>query len=173
MLFDDGPTDPTDMLNELTKPEVTPKWTRWQTTYGVSFEKQRNGSKIWFYFYDKNLPHVRESEKSRRGGISQADVAVVLRQFKTNPDKLRQKPQSIKDLEKVTGVLAVRKWQGFGKWHLYNSDFTTFNNPFGLSTGYTDSADEFEIWFRTKEEWPRRQQTVSQISAALTKFGMV
>ncbi len=177
MLFsDDGdePADPTDMLNELTKPEVTPKCSRWQTTYGVSFEKLTNPGRFWTYCYDETLSHVLRPVHARSGCLSQQDLVTVLKQLKSNPDKLRHKPQSVKDLEKFTGIPAVLKYEGFGAWHLSKPNhFSVFNNPFGISLGYTDSADDFEAWFNPKEAWPRKHQTVPQISTALSKFGMV
>lgn len=51
---------------------------------------------MWFYYYDDDITDIEELKKE--------------------PNKLREKPSSIIRLEKINGVTAERKINGFGGW---------------------------------------------------------
>ena len=171
MLSECNDEDPTDVLNKLVKCTVMPEYTRWQTVYGVSFEKHGKIGGLWFYRYDSNLTYLKDStEEFTLGCLSANDVFQAILQFKEEPMKLWLKPTSVSELEKITGKKAVRKMNGFGQWHLTGKGYSMFNNPFGLCFGYTGSADIFEVWYKKHEEKPQGWQTVAQIKKTLLKY---
>jgi hypothetical protein len=167
--------DPTELLNELAEPVtvVSPGTGRahmsWPTAYGASFENHGMRS-TWFYRYDESIGHLAEG--GGLGCMSGSDVAQALGQLKTNPNKLRDKPASVEYLERLTGQRAFRKLNAFGRWHIVETGkYSMFNNPFGCQLGYTDGADDFEVWYLEKEGSPRSNQTVSAIERTLAEYG--
>lgn len=164
-----------ETLNALFTPTLaqTPegrRYTSWQTPWGVAFE-DHGMSPIYFYRYDADIGHLR-AEREGRGALSDVDINKVVKKLSVNPQYLRRKPESVAYLERVTGESAHRKRNAFGKWALVRTGmFSMFNNPFGLSLGYTRGPNEYEIWFFEKEQEPRENQSVMEITDALQMFG--
>lgn len=139
----------------------------WKTPYGASFIETAMGDEFWMYEYDSDLPSIG---KYSEGTLNSNDIIKCLQIFKKDPNYLRNKPESIVELEKVTGITASRSATKFGGWHLCQPVWSAFNNPFGLSLGYTSDADHFEIWFKGKEKDPREEQTIDQIIEAMKEY---
>jgi len=174
MDFDFGPPpDPRPLLNAITEMKEIEiegrKRKSWQTPWGVSFRDIGMGDHFWFYEYDRDIGGLTEMSQ---GAMSGGDVVKAIKQLSINPNMLRDKPDSIKYLERLTGQSAVRKHNGFGKWHLSKGNlYSMFNNVFGTSLGYCSSADDFEIWYMKKESEPREHQSVSDIEEQLRAYG--
>ena len=49
--------------------------------------------------------------------------------------------------------------------------YSLFNNPFGVSLGYTDSADSFEVWFLSREREPREYVPLAELCSELRQLG--
>ena len=166
--------DPTKILtdtfgNPTLKNIENKKTLVWETPYGVSFSKM--SSFMWVYHYNKTLKFIKEG--CYIGCLSGGDVYTILEQLKCDPNKLKRKPESIKYLEQLTGNTAYRKHNSFGKWHLSDEGFSMFNNPFGISLGYTNSENNYEIWYINNEKEPRERQTVNQIEKQLKEFNLI
>lgn len=160
--------DPIPFLEELASYSAESK--KWKTSYGVSFEKFGIGD-MWIYRYDEDI----EKEKGLREGIiSATDVALALKQLQQEPTKLREKPRSIEYLEKKLGKQAHRKHNKFGAWHISDEGrYSMFNNPFSCELGYSDSSDNYEVWYMEKEEKPRKYQSVDQIEETLKGYNII
>jgi hypothetical protein len=106
--------------------------------------------------------------------ISQKDLITVLSQLKQKPEKFRTKPESILVLESKTGLKAFRHGIFFGCWQLLKDEqWSAINNPFGLSGPYTNSEDNFEVWFMDNEQEPRSYQTLQEVLNGLKEFNYI
>lgn len=169
----------TDIVKLLTdkfgNPTTTTKHSVWKTPYGVSFTRDNcMGDSLWFYRYDSDMDSIRplENEDDIHGCMSGRDIEMAVNQLVVNPNKLREKPKSVKYFERLTGVAAKRKENAFGKWHIKCDEFSMFNNPFGLELGYTKGENEYEIWIFEEEE-PRAYQSVTDVELALREYGYI
>lgn len=124
---------------------------------------------MWVYRYDPALPFYEAS--SEMGVCNSADVMRILRVLDGAPRQLADKPAVIAELEKITGVVARRKGNKFGAWHLRTDSWSLFNNPFSLSSGYCAGENDFEVWFMANERNPREHQSFTQVVAGLKEFG--
>ena len=95
----------------------------------------------------------------------------IIDQFCNEPDKLRKKPESVNRIENATKTTACLKSHIFGNWQVYVKDVSMFCNPFGITYGYTRSANEWDIWFVSKDNNPREYQTTDQILVGLQQYG--
>ena len=156
----ENPIDPKPFLNKCVSPVVTSKnnklITKWQTPYGVTFSDHGFGD-MYFYKYDSDLNDILDNH----GCLSGNDIVKVLNQLQQNPNQLRTKPNSIIMLENAIGTKAHRHSQ-FGKWQIVSDDeYSMINNPFSASLGYTNSADEFELYFFKDD--PLEHLSVSEV----------
>lgn len=161
----------------LTKAFGRPIDGKWETDYGFTISMVGATKLLYSYTYE-NIPFIEPAPSpllpnSHCDGLfGDEDVASILAKFIEDPDALRKKPSSIIALERATGIAAVRKHNYFGGWHLRMDDpfFSAFNNPFGVSTGYTKSEDRFEIWYGEEEE-PAPDCTLEYVFEVLGKLG--
>lgn len=140
----------------------------YKSPYGVSFFNSRGI--MWFYYYDDD---ITTDNRLKMGAMGSNDVIKALEILEKEPKKLREKPESIKTLEKLTGDEAHIKLNSFGSWHLSGNGYSLFNNPFCMTLGYTDSADNFEIWFMDKENEPREYQSLQAVIDGLCKYSYI
>ena len=153
-------------------PETTEKKIRrWQTPYGFSISLHPNNYFTWMYTYDEDLPFMGERND---GYLSPQEVISVLYQLWLDPDKLRRKPSSIKTLEQLTGQTAFRKLRMFGRWHIRKDGvYSLFNNPFHLSSEYTNDENVFEVWYLSREENPREYVSLDKLISQIREFGYI
>ena len=144
----------------------------YKTPYGFLIEITKfSDFDMYMYYYEKDIGFLNEGNS--QGMMCGSDIIKVLKVLKFNPTKLREKSESIKYFENLTGTVAMRKSNDFGKWHISNKNFSMFNNPFELSLGYTRNENQFEIWFLSKETEPRMYQSIASIESAMKSFGYI
>mmetsp|Transcript_19762 Transcript_19762/g.27577 ORF Transcript_19762/g.27577 Transcript_19762/m.27577 type:complete len:192 (+) Transcript_19762:22-597(+) len=169
--------DPTPLLKSLFgEPDITEEEKRttktWKTPYGCSICDVGFGSMMWMYKYHDDLLFVTEANK--QGMLTGNEVKRVLEVCQIDNKALYNVPESVKKLAKAVGGTITRQHMGFGQWRVYvEGKISAFCNPFGISTGYTSSADLFEVFFLGKEEDPREDQTVESIIKVAKKYGYV
>lgn len=169
------------IMDRLLAPDVdpTPSLRQWpadpqgwhQTPFGVAFQAGIGG--LWAFRYDADLPGLhRRAGADMHGVMSGADVDSAVAALLAEPDRLRTRPAAIVTLEALTGRPAYLKDNYFGGWHLYvHGEYSLFNNPFRVSLGYTDSADNFEVWFKRAEGEPRGHVPLDALCAELRRRG--
>ncbi len=149
---------------------------QWTTPYGVTLGNGSIGDLFYYIYHDipGALPHTRPLTSNDCDGVFSADdVIKVLAVFEDDKDALRRKPASIRIIERKTGLTAFRKRNFFGGWHIHNKKpfCSLFNNPFGVSTGYTKTADEFEIWYEGIED-PLEYQSLESVLLIINDLGI-
>ena len=166
-----NPVDILKSISEITTVNNGEKIiTTYKTPYGVSFTDNM-APFLWMYNYDDDIGFIRD-ENSKTGVIESGDIVLILEILKSNPNKLRTKPESILYLEKLTGEVAYRKCNYFGGWHLTSKKYkySLFNNPFGITTCYTNNENNFEVYFWGQENDVREYQSVRQIEDAMKNY---
>lgn len=125
------------------------------TPYGFTLTKYDNIGYSFKYTTKSNNAQCH-------GIVFNSDLAYALEILEKEPNKFRHKPKSIQFLEQKYSVTAVRKENYLGGWHIKNEKYSLFNNPLNLSTGYTNSEDNFEIYIFSEEE-PRSYVSLNEI----------
>jgi len=128
----------------------------WHTPYGVTFMTPADineNSKVKYdldsmysFKYDTSIEFPFIHNMDCHGHIYMEELSDVITQLKTNPTKLRSKPNSIIELEQITGIKAHRIDGFFGTWQIYCDNYSMFNNPFNCKTGYANSENNFELY---------------------------
>ena len=96
------------------------------TPFGVSFYQLIIFKDLWGFVYDPDLSGqhpkalLQQQPSFCSGVMSNADLWHVLLQLRDNPDLLRQKSQSLIELERLTNKTAYLKNNYFGGWHIYS-----------------------------------------------------
>ncbi len=170
------------IMDRLFAPDVdpSPRLRQWptdaqgwhQTPFGVAF--QAGIGDLWSFRYDAGLPgvHPRRAGAEMHGVMSGADVDGALTALQAEPDRLRTRPAAVATLEALTGRTARLKDNYFGGWYLcVDGEYSLFNNPFRVSLGYTDSTDNFEVWFKRTEDEPRGYVPLNELCAELRRRG--
>jgi len=101
------------LVTPATKFEKGRTHTLLETSYGVTFYEAGLGD-TFFYQYDSDLIGLSEEEEGNGGALSGNDIVEALKILEKDPNKLRNKPKSIMELEKLTGKSAFRTTNGFG-----------------------------------------------------------
>ncbi len=149
----------------------------WKTQYGFELIHYSDMSMFVFYKYDKNLPFYPKDSLSVSdvdGLLETVEILNVLEQLEKDPKALYIKPPSILLLEEKTTLKACMKLNKFGSWHLWDDggEISMFNNPFCVTSGYTDAEDVFEIWFTVEERNPREYVGITEVLQELTNRGL-
>ena len=148
----------------------------WQTPFGFSIKdslnQMDNDYTILFFEYDEDLSCVGKDKDERSGCFSKSDICQIFEHLESHQNAL-EKPGSIVILEKILDCEAKRKYGKFGSWHISKDGVSMFNNPFQISLGYADGANNFEIWFMDLEENPREYQSLGSTLLALHHFNKI
>lgn len=173
---------PKDFLtSKFGEPEIVfnekNKCSSWNTPYKVSFQIHDKLTDFIYYKYDQTLqyyPHEKSTECD--GLVEKLDLPEIFEKLETNPNMLNHKSPSIIIIENyVEGVEAKMKLDKLGAWHLYIHDYAIsfFNNPFNLTTGYTDRENVFEIWFRKEDKNPLEYVGLKQVMKMFSQRGLM
>ena len=162
---------PSDLVNENAR--------LFQTKFGfdiycTSFSK---AGLVCFKYTDTASVHPNVERKKIHGVMKMKECISVIEQCIREPKKVHTKPRSIKILEGLTGCTAYLHHMQFGKWHISNvgngQNFSLFNNPFGLTMGYTRGEDDFEILCGSASNDPQGYQPLKKIIEILANNGAV
>lgn len=156
-------------------PELIAGHKVWKTPYKVTIVGHEK-SPLFSYLYDNDLPFVSEQLDPTKphnchGVFGKEDIPNIIATFKADPNALAAKPSSVVQIESLTHFKAIRKPNQFGAWHITGvineSRFSMFNNPFNVSTGYTNSAYVYEVWWRDEADEPSSYIHIDDICADL------
>lgn len=130
------------------------------TPYGFSVKSDNKYG--YSYEYSSKLEFSDPNNSKSSGFITSSDLAYALEILAKDPNKFREKPKSIIQLENKYSVTANRKKNYLGGWHIYTDRYSLFNNPLNLSIGYTENENTFEIWIFSENE-PRDYVSLESI----------
>jgi hypothetical protein len=139
---------------------------------GKSGEDEWNFSKYGFTCHHKTelVFFTIVGHDGDGGCMSRSDLLKVIHYIQKQPPNysILDKPPIMLHLESVTGLKAEMK-QCLGRWYMQTSKISFFNNVFSLSLGYTDSVNNFEVYFPKTDDDPLEYVGIDELLEILHK----
>lgn len=136
------------------------------TDYGVSFHYVIGDEKTSIYRYVYDDEDMDESAKTAHNGnryLAYFSIRNLIQKINKLAINLVMKPNTIIELEKLTGSVASHHHMELGSWHLMYNGISIISNPIDYG-----EWGAFEVWLNDEDE-PQHDVSYADVIAYIKK----